>query len=420
MKCMSERCIVINGGSALNGSVEVRGAKNAVLPLLAVSILTSEDVIIENCPYISDIDNMLHILGDLGAYITRKGTDICVHGSVTRGCAEARLYKTMRSSMFMLGALLSVLGEVEMPMPGGCAIGARPLDIHLDGLRRMGAHVHCDIDRLKCTAERLHGAEIVMRYPSVGATENLLMCAALAKGNTTLVNCAREPEIVAIAQALKLMGAKIRGEGTSVMRIEGVRELSGATLRPCGDRIVAGTVLSATALCGGDVMVYGADANDLRSVIQAFRGEHCRIDEDSVGFRIRSDGYIQAKSIITAPFPLFPTDMQPQFLACQCFSNGVSRVRETVFEGRFAHAAELAKLGADISVEGNCATVVGGKLHSGDVYATDLRAGAGLCVACMKINGESRVLNPHFIDRGYENFIGMFSSLGVGISEGAL
>lgn len=414
---MSKKCIVINGGNALSGSVEVCGAKNAVLPLLAVSILAKDEVIIENCPNISDIANMVHMLEELGASVTREGSDIRVSGSVTRGCADARLYKTMRSSMFMLGALLSVLGEVEMPTPGGCAIGARPLDIHLDGLKRMGAHAYFDGEILKCKAERLHGADIVMRYPSVGATENLLMCASLADGNTTLVNCAREPEIVSIAHALKAMGAKISGEGTSVMRIEGVKELHGATLKPCGDRIVAGTVLSATALCGGDVTVYGVGADDLRSVIQAFGDNHCEVRENGVGMRVRSDGFIQAKSVITAPFPLFPTDMQPQFLACQCFSNGVSRVQETVFENRFAHAAELSRLGADITVEGNCATVVGGELHAGEVCATDLRAGAGLCIACMKIRGESRVLNPDYIDRGYENFVGLFASLGVNISR---
>ena len=413
---MSKKCIVINGGNALNGSVKVHGAKNAVLPLLAVSILTKDDVIIENCPKISDIDNMVHILEELGARVTREDLSIRISGSVTRGCADEHLYKTMRSSMFMLGALLSVLGEVEMPTPGGCAIGARPLDIHLDGLRRMGAHAYFDGEILKCRAERLRGADIVMRYPSVGATENLLMCASLADGTTTLVNCAREPEIVSIAHALKAMGAKISGEGTSVMRIEGVKELHGATLKPCGDRIVAGTVLSATALCGGDVTVYGVEARDLRSVIQAFGSDHCEVCENGVGLRIRSDGFVKARSIITAPFPLFPTDMQPQFLACQCFSNGVSRVQETVFENRFAHAAELSRLGADISVDGNCATVVGKELHEGDVFATDLRAGAGLCVACMKIKGKSRVFNPHYIDRGYENFVGLFSSLGVNIS----
>ncbi len=413
---MSEKCIVINGGHELNGSVEVQGAKNAVLPLLAVAILTEDDVVIEDCPYISDIDNMAKMLEELGARVEREGTRIRVSGSVTRGCAETALYKSMRSSMFMLGALLSVTGEVDMPTPGGCDIGARPLDIHLDGLMRMGARTYCDGEILKCRAESLHGANIVMRYPSVGATENLLMCASLAEGETVLINCAREPEIVAIAGALKAMGARISGEGTSVMRIEGVKSLHGATLRPCGDRIVAGTVLSAAALCGGDVTVYGVGANDMRSVIQAFRSKYCRIDENGIGFRVRSEGMVQAKSAITAPFPLFPTDMQPQFLACQCFSDGVSRVQETVFENRFAHASELAKLGANIAVQGNCATVVGGKLHAGVVRATDLRAGAGLCIACMKIDGESKVLNPRYIDRGYENFVGLFSSIGADIA----
>ena len=416
---MNEKCFVINGGNTLNGSVEVNGAKNAVLPLLAVGILTDEDVIIENCPYISDIDNMARLLIGLGAEVVRDGARIRVSGSVKRGAAEPELYKTMRSSMFMLGALLAVLKEADMPTPGGCDIGARPLDIHLEGLKKMGARTYCDGQTLRCRADRLHGAKIVMRYPSVGATENLLMCASLAEGVTELINCAREPEIVSLASALKAMGAKISGEGTSVIRVEGVDRLHGATLRPCGDRIVAGTVISAVALCGGNVTVYGAKANDMRAVLQAFRSDYCDIEENGVGLVVRSNGKVRAKSVITAPFPLFPTDMQPQFLACQCFSDGVSRIEETVFENRFAHVGELEKLGADISVHRNCATVAGGRLHSGDVRATDLRAGAGLCVACMKTEGKSRVFNTHYIDRGYEDFANLFSSLGVDIELSA-
>lgn len=412
---MSEKCFVINGGEYLKGSVEVNGAKNAVLPLLAVGILTDEDVTVKNCPRISDVDAMIKLLVSLGADVRREGASITVRGSVLSGRANLELCKTMRSSMFMLGALLAVHKDAEISTPGGCDIGARPLDIHLDGLGRMGVETHFCDGTLRCRADKLRGAKIVMRYPSVGATENLLMCASLAEGVTELINCAREPEIVSLARGLKAMGARISGEGTSVMRIEGVKGLHGATLTPCGDRIVAGTVVSAVALCGGDVTVYGAEANDMRSVLQAFRSEHCIIEDNGVGISVRSDGKVSAKSVITAPFPLFPTDMQPQFLACQCFSDGISRITETVFENRFAHVCELEKLGADITVHRNTATVVGGILRGGDVRATDLRAGAGLCVACMKAEGASRVFNTHYIDRGYEDFAGLFSSLGADI-----
>jgi len=409
---MSESCIVINGGKRLEGNVTVHGAKNAVLPLLAASILTEEEVTVEDCPYISDVDRMVELLSDFGARVVRDGRRIRVSGSVPFARANTRLYKTMRSSMFMLGALLAVHGEVEMPTPGGCDIGARPLDIHLDGLRRMSAITYCDGDRLTCRTKGLKGAKIVLRYPSVGATENLLMCAALAKGETVLINCAREPEIVALVNGLNAMGAKICGEGTSVIHIDGVDKLYGAVLHAGGDRIVAGTVLSAVSLCGGDVTVYGADTGDMKSVIQSFRSEHCEIEDSGIGFRVRSDGTVKARSVITAPYPLFPTDMQPQFTACQCFSDGVGVVNETVFENRLLHVRELIKMGADITVCANRATVVGKKLHNADVYATDLRAGAGLCIAAMKTQGISRVFNPHFIERGYEDFTGMFRSLG--------
>ena len=414
---MSEEYILINGGRRLQGSVTVHGAKNAVLPLLAAAILTDEEVVIEDCPYIRDVDAMIELLVDLGARATREGRRIRVSGGVKRTHASDSLCKTMRSSMFMIGALLSNIGEVEMTLPGGCNIGSRPLDIHLDGLRQMGVRTECDGDVVRCKAEKLRGADIVMRYPSVGATENLLMCASVAEGYTTLVNCAREPEIVALAKGLKLMGAKIRGEGTSVIRVEGVKKLSGATLRAGGDRIVAGTVISAAALCGGDVTVYGVDANDMQAVLQTFRSEYCDISESELGIRVRADGRIRARSVITAPYPLFPTDMQPQYFACQCFADGVSRICETVFDGRFAHAREFERMGAKISLHGNTAVIDGRErgLHAATLTASDLRGGAGLCVAAMKVEGESRVYNPHFIDRGYEDFEGTFSSLGANI-----
>ena len=414
---MSEEYIVINGGRRLCGEVDVYGAKNAVLPMLAAGILTPDEVVIENCPYITDVDFMVRLLGDLGLRVARDGRRISVCGSATHARASEKLYTAMRSSMFMLGALLSATGTVEMPMPGGCNIGARPLDIHLDGLRKMGAHTECDDKLLRCRADRLHGADIVMRYPSVGATENLLMCASLADGYTTLVNCAREPEIVALARLLRAMGARISGEGTSVICVEGVDTLSGASVRTDGDRIVAGTVLSAVALCGGDVMLRGASDGDMQAVIRAFSSEHCDISTAREGIRVRSDGHVRAKSVITAPFPLFPTDMQPQFAACQCFSDGVSRVVETVFENRLNHVFEFRKMGAQISVNGDCAVIRGVSrgLHPADMTAYDLRGGAGLSIAALKVEGESRIFGTHFIDRGYESFEETFSALGADI-----
>lgn len=416
---MNEEYTVINGGRRLQGSVTVHGAKNAVLPLLAAGILTSGELAVENCPYIHDVDAMVKLLSSLGAKVTREGRRICISGGVKRTRANEELCKVMRSSMFMLGALLSATGEVELPMPGGCNIGARPLDIHLDGLRRMGASAVCEGNTVKCRAKRLHGADIVMRYPSVGATENLLMCASVAEGYTALVGCAREPEIVALAEGLRAMGAKIRGEGTSVIRVEGVKKLNGATAKAEGDRIVAGTVISAAALCGGDVTVYGARAEDMQSVLQVFRSEYCDIEACEEYIRVRSQGRVRARSVITAPFPLFPTDMQPQFFACQCFSDGVSRICETVFDSRFAHAKEFEKMGAEISIRANTAVIQGRAegLHCAHMTASDLRGGAGLCVAALKTEGESRVYNPHFIDRGYENFEGMFEKLGADIKR---
>lgn len=416
---MSEQRIVINGGRELYGNVTVHGAKNAVLPLLAAGLLTDEDLIIDDCPYITDIDHMVQLLDDLGATVLCEGRRITVRGSAKRTRASEVLYKTMRSSMFMLGAVLSVTGEVEISLPGGCDIGARPLDIHLDGLRKMGAITECIGDSVRCKAEKLHGATVIMRYPSVGATENLLMCAALAVGETTLINCAREPEIVTLVRALKAMGAKISGEGSSVIHIEGVDKLGGAVVKADGDRIVAGTVLSAVALCGGEVRVFGANADDMRSVIQTLRSDCCQIDEDGVSVRVRSNGRVRAKSIITAPYPLFPTDMQPQFTACQCFSDGVSRIEETVFENRLNHIYELIKMGAHISACSDCATILGSErgLKPATLIASDLRGGAGLSIAAMKVEGESTILNPHFIDRGYEDFDGMFRALGADIKR---
>lgn len=416
---MPRQYLKIIGGEELFGRYRVHGAKNAVLPILASGLLTDEDLIVDDCPHISDVDAMVKLLEDLGARVEREGRRIIVHGRAQRTRVDDSLCKDMRSSMFMLGALLTSCKEVETLLPGGCDIGARPLDIHLDGLKKMGASVTISKSGIHCQAQRLFGAKILMKYPSVGATENLLMCAALAKGRTTLVNCAREPEIVSLAECLRAMGARIRGEGTSVMEIEGVEKLHGARITPVGDRIVAGTLLCAGALCGGDIEIYGADIRHLGAVASVLKNKDCKIEGDESYIRIRALGRVHGVNVSTAPYPLFPTDMQPQLLCAACFSDGISVVKETVFEKRFAHADEMQKAGARISVSRNAATISGCAradfpymIKGGTFVAHDLRGGAGLCLAALKIKGESRVYGLEYIDRGYERIEDMFCTLG--------
>lgn len=409
----------IKGGNELHGRVALHGAKNAVLPLMAMGILTNEVVTINDCPYINDVDAMCDLLSDLGVKVVRKGRRISVCTSAMRTDASEERCRDMRSSMFMLGALLASRGEAQLSLPGGCRIGARPLDIHVEGLMRMGANVEYSESGLKCYAQKLHGTQYVMKYPSVGATENLLMCASLAEGQTTLVNCAREPEIVSLAKGLRAMGARISGEGTSVIKVEGVDKLSGCEITPVADRIVAGTFLCAVALCGGDVSIDGLGEEYLRSVTGVLRSKECKIDGNENSLRIRSLARTHAMNVTTSPYPLFPTDMQPQIFACATFADGVSRIRETVFENRFAHAKEFSKLGARVSIDGNLCTIVGSACAENtetfshcDLYASDLRAGAGLMIGALKVKGESRLFGSEYIDRGYERIEDAFCSLG--------
>ena len=415
----NETYLEIIGGRSLHGRVCMHGAKNAVLPLIAAGILTKETVTIKDCPHISDVDVMIALIKSLGADVTRDGRNVSVRSRATHASVKDALCKDMRSSMFMLGALVATLKEVELDYPGGCRIGARPLDIHLDGLRRMGATIEYTDTGVKCAAKELHGANIVMKYPSVGATENLLMCATLAKGETTLVNCAREPEIVSLASCLRAMGARITGDGTSVMHISGVDELGGCEFTPIGDRIVAATLVCAANICGGEVEIDGVGRNMLGAVCDAVESKYCKISGDGNSMRISSFGKPKAVNVTTAPYPLFPTDVQPQIFACSLFSDGVSTIKETVFENRFAHAKEFIKLGADCKVESNVAYVQGArsktkaiKLSACDMTASDLRGGAGLILAALGINGKSRVYGTEFIDRGYESVEDMFCSLG--------
>lgn len=409
----------IKGGNHLNGRYEVRGAKNAVLPLLAMGIMSNEDVVIDNCPMISDVSSMIDLLSALGVHVVRNGRSVRVCGQAVRAMGDEKHFKSMRSSMFMLGALLSTLGEVHMPLPGGCSIGLRPLDIHIQGIRAMGGEVECDGQYLNCYAKKLHGEKILMKYPSVGATENLMMCATLADGKTTLVNCAREPEICSLADGLRAMGARIHGDGTSVIEIDGVDSLSGTKITPIGDRIVAGTIMCATALCGGSVEIDGVNKNHLGALIDVLSSKHCKISGDEGGVHILSTGKVKAFDVISAPYPLFPTDLQAPILSVACFSDGICHINETVFENRFSHAYELQKTGAKISINKSVATVVGNMnrqnpypMHGTNMYASDLRGGAALVLAGLKMRDESKVFNTQFVDRGYEKIEDIFCSLG--------
>lgn len=410
---MQKDYLEIKGGNPLYGTVKIHSAKNAVLPMLAGAILTEEEVTLLDCPRIVDVDNMTEILSEVGLSVVREGRSITVGGKVERGVVGEKLSRAMRSSVFLLGALLSETGRVRLYTPGGCNIGARPIDIHLDGLSRLGAKIEYGKDFVECSANRLKGAEIVFKYPSVGATENLLLASVKAEGESTLIGCAREPEILSLCEMLRGMGAEIYGEGTSVVKVKGVDKLYGTTVKPVSDRIVAGTIISAVAVTGGRVIIENAETGYLGSFLKEILSEHIRITDSSCGITVESDGVVLPSNIITGPYPTFPTDLQPVVTAVKCFANGVSTVTETVFENRFAHVGELANMGVNIDIDGFVAIVRGrGKLHSSVLHAYDLRGGAGLVVASLGAKGVGRVYGLRHIDRGYEKIEELFASLG--------
>lgn len=413
---MKREIFVIEGGNSLFGRTEIHGAKNAVLPMLAASILSPAPVTVRDCPHISDVDDMLSVLDAVGVRTERSGRDITVSGAPSVTEIPSGLACAMRSSVYMLGALLSACGEVRLYAPGGCRIGARPLDIHFDGLARLGAKVEFGEDHVLCAARRLVGTDIVLRYPSVGATENLIMAAVKARGTTRLIGAAREPEVVSLVRLLVRMGADISGEGTPVVTIRGVESLDGAKVQPVKDRIVAGTVMAAVAVCGGRVELYGADSSVMGAIISPFLGAHTFLVEHGGAMVFESDGMLAPTDVGTGPYPLFPTDMQAPFMACQCYASGMSTMRETVFEDRFAHVPELISMGAGIALAGNTAFVDGSAgMHGAEVAARDLRGGAGLVVAALGAKGRSTVSGVRYIDRGYEDLSALFGVLGASV-----
>ncbi len=409
--------IVIRGGNRLKGEVQVEGAKNAALPILLASLLTADRCTFRNVPQVVDVRTTLRLLSALGAQVENEGGEVCVHASrLSRLEAQYDLVKTMRASFLALGPLLARFGRARVSTPGGCAIGTRPIDLHLDGLQKMGADVRLVHGYAEAEAKELHGAQIYLDFPSVGATEHLMMVACLARGTTLIEQAAREPEIVDLANALISMGARIHGAGEDVITIEGVPELHGTDYTVLPDRIEAGTFMMAAALTGGDVLVRGARAEHLNSVILKLREAGVEVEERPESLRVVSHRRLQSVDVKTMPYPGFPTDLQAQMMATLTLADGRAAVTETIFENRFMHALELNRMGADIKVTGNTAIVRGVETLSGaPVMATDLRASVSLILAGLAADGVTEVSRVYHLDRGYTRIEEKLSVLGADI-----
>lgn len=411
--------ILIRGGRRLKGEVTVDGAKNAALPILLSSLLTPEPCTFRNLPQVVDVRTTLRLLADLGARVETEGDDVCVQAErLARLEAQYDLVKTMRASFLSLGPLLARFGRARVSTPGGCAIGSRPVDLHLEGLQKMGARVRIVHGYVEAEAEQLYGARLYLDFPSVGATEHLMMVAALANGTTTIEQAAREPEVVDLARALTAMGAKITGAGEDIITIEGVTALHGLDFTVIPDRIEAATFMMAAALTGGDVYVRGARADHLHAVILKLREAGADVQEDNEGVRVTSNGRLHSVDVKTMPYPGFATDLQAQMMALMTLTPGISIITERIFESRFMHVSELGRLGADIEIEGPTAIVKGGRPLSGaPVMASDLRASAALVIAGLAAKGTTQVNRVYHIDRGYENIDGKLRQLGARIQR---
>jgi UDP-N-acetylglucosamine 1-carboxyvinyltransferase len=410
--------LLIEGGVPLEGEVAISGAKNAALPLMCAALLTEEPLRLSNVPHLNDVSTMLRLLAKMGMDVTldeKSGIVLCA-ARLDKPEAPYDLVKTMRASILTLGPLVARTGRARVSLPGGCAIGARPVDIHIRGLQAMGAEIHVEHGYIHATAKRLHGAKIVCDLVTVTGTENLMMAAALADGITVIENAAREPEVLDLAHCLNAMGAKVGGAGSDVITIEGVERLSGASHRIMPDRIETGTFLVAAAATGGRVRLNGTNGAILDAVIEKLReaGAEIRLFDDAI--EISAATPLEAVGLRTAPYPAFPTDMQAQFMAMNCVARGTSVITETIFENRFMHAQELLRLGADIEINGNTAVVKGvQQLDGASVMATDLRASASLVIAGLMARGETLIDRIYHLDRGYEHIEEKLSQLGARI-----
>ncbi|MBP1969883.1 UDP-N-acetylglucosamine 1-carboxyvinyltransferase [Virgibacillus natechei] len=413
--------IIVRGGHQLNGTVKVEGAKNAVLPVIAASLIASEGKsIIKDVPVLADVYTINEVLRNMNADVHFDNNTVVVDASKKLETeAPFEYVRKMRASVLVLGPLLARYGHAKVAMPGGCAIGSRPIDLHLKGFEAMGAHVHVGNGFVEANVDgRLKGAKIYLDMPSVGATENIMMAASLADGKTTIENCAKEPEIVDLANFLNKMGAKIVGAGTETIRIEGVEKLRGIEHPIIPDRVEAGTFMVAAAITGGNVLIDNVETEHLRSVISKLEEMNVSIKEEGEGVRVIGPKELQATDIKTLPHPGFPTDMQSQMMALMLSANGTSVITETVFENRFMHVEEFRRMNAKMKIEGRSVIIEGpSELQGAEVAATDLRAAAALILAGLRADGYTRVTELKHLDRGYVNLAEKLAALGADITR---
>jgi len=406
--------LLIEGGSRLTGEIAVSGAKNAALPILCAALLCTEPVTFTNVPQLKDVATLLALLTQMGVKVAREGGTVTLDASgLSEPIAPYEMVKTMRASILVLGPLAARCGQASVSLPGGCAIGARPVDQHIKGLQAMGAKVDVEHGYIRASASRLKGARLVTDMVTVTGTENLMMAACLADGETIIENAACEPEVADLAICLTAMGARISGAGSDVIRVEGVSRLHGTQHCIMPDRIETGTYLCAAAVTGGQVRLTGAQASSLDAVIGKLIEAGCMVQCEPGIIHLTAPKRLTAVSLRTAPYPAFPTDMQAQFMALDCVADGAATIRETIFENRFMHAVELQRLGADIHIDGNTAMVRGvERLQGATVMATDLRASASLVIAGLVAEGETIIERIYHLDRGYEHLDEKLVALG--------
>lgn len=411
--------LIVQGGTTLRGTVKVSGAKNAVLPIIAASLLSDGICTLQDTPDLADVASICRLIEKLGARVCHSNNEITISVPDLKEVEAPYEYvRLMRASLLVMGPLLARYGRTVMPLPGGCAIGTRPIDLHLKGFKALGAKIIYGHGCIEAVSAGLKGSQIYLDFPSVGATENLIMAASLARGSTVIENAAEEPEIVDLVNFLNAMGARIKGAGTKIIRVEGVPRLYGTVHTVIPDRIEAGSFLAAAAITGGDVLVDNVICDHLKPVTAKLREAGVRVEENENSIRVSSDRELQPVDIKTMPYPGFPTDMQAQLMAVLCLARGTSMVTETVFENRFMHVNELKRMGARIKIEGRTAVVQGvPRLTGAPVKATDLRAGAALVLAGLAAEGSTEISNVFHIDRGYDRLEEKLRGLGADIQS---
>ncbi|MCK8827765.1 UDP-N-acetylglucosamine 1-carboxyvinyltransferase [Natroniella acetigena] len=412
--------LIINGGNKLKGEVSISGAKNAALPIVTASLMGVGKSVLYGIPNLRDINNLIKILRSLGAEVDLdydQNKLMINTDAVSRLEVPYSLARKMRASYYALGALLARYGEATTTLPGGCEIGNRPIDLHLKGFRALGAEVKIEYGVVEIKANKLTGDKIYLDYPSVGATMNIIMAATTAEGKTIIENAAREPEIIDLANYLNVMGAKIKGAGTDIIRITGVEELTGSEYTIIPDRIESGTYMMAAAITGSELYIDNVLVEHIKPLIAKLKEMGVKIEEDVSGVKVISNGQLNSVDVKTLPYPGFPTDMQSQFMALLTQAEGNSVVVETVFENRFGHADELRRMGADIRIDGRTAMIKKANLTGAKVKATDLRAGAALILAALAAEGKTKITDIYHIERGYENVTEKLKGIGVNIKR---